>query len=116
MYKVTTALAWCLNGANPIRYFPDRANGVYIVLTYIHSFAVFLVFWVLLKNDLMKQKQRPSRVGYQETRRTAAKADTYSLVNSIVPNYLVALQSSSLPTKTSFGTLLLIAEQREAVS
>ena len=36
-------------------------------------------------------------------RRIATEADTYSLVNSIVPNYLVALQSSLLPTNTSPG-------------
>ena len=34
-------------------------------------------------------------------RRIATESDTYSLVNSIVPNYLVALQSSLLPTNTS---------------
>jgi hypothetical protein len=42
----------------------------------------------------------------------AAEADTYSLVNSIVPNYLVALQSTLLsqPTPAS-GASLIIAEQ-----
>lgn len=34
-------------------------------------------------------------------KRIPIKADTYSLVNSIVPDYL-ALQSSLLPTNTSF--------------
>ena len=61
------------------------------------------VLWVLLENDAMKQKQRPSRVGDHEMRGIAAKADSDSLVNSIVPNYLVALPSSFLPTQTSFG-------------
>lgn len=36
-------------------------------------------------------------------RRIATEPDTYSLVNSIVPNYLAALQSSLLPTNTSPG-------------
>lgn len=51
----------------------------------------------------MKQtkKKRHDRVEYNEMKRIPIKADTYSLVNSIVPDYL-ALQSSLLPTNTSF--------------
>lgn len=48
-------------------------------------------------------------------RGTATEADTYSLVNSIVPNYLAALPSSLLPTNISAGTFLIIAEQRKTV-
>lgn len=74
---------------------------IYILLTYFHFYTVFLVFLVLLKNDLMKQR-RHYRVEYNEMKKIATKADIHSLVNSIVPNYLVALQSSLLPTNTSF--------------
>lgn len=75
---------------------------IYDLLTYFHFSAVFLVSSALLKNDLMKQRKH-YRAENNEMRKTAMKPDTYSLANSIAPNYLVALQSSLLPTNTSFG-------------
>lgn len=36
-------------------------------------------------------------------RKTATTTDIYSFVNSLVPNYLVALPSSLLPTDTRVG-------------
>lgn len=60
-----------------------------------------MVFSVLLNDDLMRQR-RHYRVAYNEMRRIAAKADIYSLVNSVVPNYLVALPSSLLAASTGF--------------
>lgn len=74
----------------------------YILLTYSHFSAVFLLVWVLLKNDLMK-RGRHSRVEHNEMRKAATQADIYSAANSIAPNYLVALQSSLLPANTGFG-------------
>lgn len=52
------------------------------------------------KNFLKKDVTVPNN----EMRRILTESDTYSLVNSVAPNYLVALQSSLLPTNTSPGS------------
>lgn len=98
---------WCWRGANPIKHFPDGPDGVYTLFSLIFTFLPpSWCFLVLLKIDLAKpkkQKNRHYRAEYNEMRRIATEADTYSGVNSVVPNYLAAVPSSLPPTSTSLG-------------
>lgn len=61
-----------------------------------------MVFSVPLHTDLMRQR-RHHRVAGNEGRRVAARADIYSLANSVVPNYPVASPSSLLSAGARFG-------------